>query len=131
MRVLVVDDYRPLARMLAAVLCNRGYHVRAAYSAGQALRAMEEFRPQAVVLDVILGDAPGVEFAAKFPERFPSCRVLLMSARDFELNPAQELAGAKVVRKVALMDELLPFVESCRASQQVEVIESRGEGLAL
>jgi two-component system OmpR family response regulator len=116
-RVLVVDDYRPFAGLLSGVLCNHGYDAREAHSAKEALKIMEEFRPHVVVLDVILADVEGFGFAAKFAQRFPWCRVLLMSAWDFELEPVEELKACRVVPKGTLMEELLPFLEACMRSQ--------------
>src|SRR5215469_7202205 len=88
-RVLVVDDYRPFANLLAAVLWNQGYEVRAAYSAEQAFSTAKTFTPDALVLDVLLPESNGFEVAEEWEQRFPACRVLLTSACDFQGEPGK------------------------------------------
>jgi two-component system OmpR family response regulator len=81
-RVLVVDDYRPFADLVAAEVRKRGWDARVACSADEARKAVEDFRPDAVVLDVLLRNMDGFELAAEFERRFPACRFLLMSAAE-------------------------------------------------
>ncbi len=60
-RVLLVDDYGEGARLLQAVLELEGYEVEVATTADEAFRLAEALRPDAVVLDLLLGDATGYE----------------------------------------------------------------------
>src|SRR5439155_430831 len=54
LRVLVVDDEPAVADTLALTLGRRGYDVRTAYDGWVALWAAEEFRPDAVLLDLAM-----------------------------------------------------------------------------
>jgi len=129
-RVLVVDDYIPFANLLVGALGNEGYQARAAYSACEALRAAEDFKPHAVVLDAILRDMDGFKLAAEFERRLPACRVLLTSAWDYEREPAHVRWPYRVVHKAALMDELSQFLDSCGPSEEVGADYGGGQGLA-
>ncbi len=60
-RVLVVDDEPSLAELLASVLRYEGWEIRTAGDGSGAVRAAREFRPDAVVLDVMLPDFDGLE----------------------------------------------------------------------
>ena len=60
-RVLVVDDEPSLAELLASVLRYEGWEIRTAGDGSSAVRAAREFRPDAVVLDVMLPDFDGLE----------------------------------------------------------------------
>ncbi len=51
-RVLVVDDNRDGARLIAAVLAEAGHEVEIAYDPSQALSLADPFRPQVVILDI-------------------------------------------------------------------------------
>lgn len=53
-RVLVVEDEAALRRALCASLGAEGYRVRGAAETGEARAAIEEFRPDLVVLDIRL-----------------------------------------------------------------------------
>jgi DNA-binding response OmpR family regulator len=117
-RVLVVDDYRPLADLVVSALGSAGYEARAAYSGKEALRAIEEFKPHAAVVDAILPDMDGLDFAAEFERRFPSGKVLLTSAMGHEPKPSKVREAYPVIHKAMLMDELLPLLDSLKASEQ-------------
>lgn len=56
-RVLLVDDDRDLVEVLQLSLQARGYRVSAGYSAEDALRLVEQERPDLLVLDVMMPEA--------------------------------------------------------------------------
>jgi two-component system, OmpR family, response regulator len=60
-RVLVVDDEPSLAELLSSVLRYEGWSVRTAGDGAEAVRTGREFRPDAVVLDIMLPDFDGIE----------------------------------------------------------------------
>ena len=63
--VLVVDDHADTADSTAAVLNAHGFDARPAYSCAGALQALEDFRPQVVVLDLRLSDGTGYALATR------------------------------------------------------------------
>src|SRR5450756_2920866 len=60
-RVLVVDDEPNLAEVLSSVLRHEGWDVQSAGTGVSAVRTGREFRPDAVVLDMMLPDFDGLE----------------------------------------------------------------------
>lgn len=64
-RVLVVDDYRDAARMLAQMLELFGHQTRTAHDGAEALAVAAEFRPRVVLLDLGLPDLDGREVARR------------------------------------------------------------------
>jgi two-component system OmpR family response regulator len=81
-RVLVVDDEPSLAELLSSVLRYEGWEVRTAGDGNGALRAAREFRPDAVVLDVMLPDFGGLEVLRRLRAEQPRVCVLFLTARD-------------------------------------------------
>ncbi len=68
-RVLVVED-EPLTRSLViSVLTNAGFEARGADSAALAIAALRDFDPDALVVDLDLGDGPGGEEILAYAER--------------------------------------------------------------
>ena len=59
--VLIVDDERELAELLAVYLGNAGYHVTICGDAACALRTVEETTVDLALLDVMLPDASGFD----------------------------------------------------------------------
>jgi len=59
-RVLVVDDEAALSELLSMALRYEGWEVRSAGDGAGAVRSARDFRPDAVVLDVMLPDMDGL-----------------------------------------------------------------------
>src|ERR1700727_3002684 len=81
-RVLVVDDEPSLAELLSSVLRYEGWAVQTAGSGADAVRAGRDFRPDAVVLDIMLPDFDGVEVMRRLRAELPGVCVLFLTARD-------------------------------------------------
>src|SRR6516164_5889512 len=81
-RVLVVDDEPSLAELLASVLRYEGWEIRTAGDGSSAVRAAREFRPDAVVLDIMLPDFDGLEVLRRVRAELPHVCVLFLTARD-------------------------------------------------
>jgi two-component system response regulator MtrA len=60
-RVLVVDDDASLAEMLTIVLRNEGFEPRLCATGDRALAAFREFRPDVVLLDLMLPGKDGID----------------------------------------------------------------------
>jgi two-component system, OmpR family, response regulator len=81
-RVLVVDDESSLSDLLSMALRYEGWEVRAAADGSSAVRIAREFRPDAVVLDVMLPDFDGLEVLRRMRADAPEMPVLFLTARD-------------------------------------------------
>ena len=64
-RILVVDDNRDAAEMLAQVLTHAGHEVREEHDGLAALIAAAQFKPQVIVLDLGLPGLDGFEVARR------------------------------------------------------------------
>lgn len=81
-RVLVVDDEAPLAELLSMALRYEGWEVRSAGDGAGALRTARDFRPDAVVLDVMLPDMDGLAVLGRLRRELSDVPVLFLTARD-------------------------------------------------
>jgi two-component system, OmpR family, response regulator len=81
-RVLVVDDEASLSDLLTMALRYEGWEVRTAGDGGSAVRTAREFRPDAVVLDVMLPDFDGLEVLRRMRAETPDVPVLFLTAKD-------------------------------------------------
>ncbi|MYS56914.1 response regulator, partial [Streptomyces sp. SID6013] len=59
-RVLVVDDEQSITELLSMALRYEGWQIRSAGDGHGAVRAARDFRPDAVVLDMMLPDMDGL-----------------------------------------------------------------------
>jgi len=81
-RILVVDDEPTLTDLLSMALRYEGCEVRTAGNGNTAVRAAKEFRPDAVVLDVMLPDLDGIEVLRRLRGHSPDVPVLFLTAKD-------------------------------------------------
>ena len=81
-RILVVDDEQSISDLVSTSLRFVGFEVRTAASGQEALRVAEEFKPQAMVLDVMLPDLNGFEVCEKIRNEGQEIGVLFLTAKD-------------------------------------------------
>jgi signal transduction histidine kinase len=95
LRILVVDDNRDSAHSLAFLLEAQGHVVRTAYDGLAALEAVEDFDPDAVVLDIGLPRLNGYEAARRMRARPRAKRLLLVALTGYghEENRVQAQAA--------------------------------------
>lgn len=60
-RILLVDDEIDLAQIVRDYLKAEGFEVELCHAGGSALKAFSTFKPQLVLLDVMLSDHDGME----------------------------------------------------------------------
>jgi len=81
-RVLVVDDEPAIADLVATTLRYEGFETKTAGDGRAALADVESFRPDLLVLDVMLPDVDGFEVQRKLVDRGLRVPVLFLTARD-------------------------------------------------
>ena len=78
-RILVVDDEASISELISTSLRFVGFDVRTAANGAEALRVAEEFKPHAMVLDVMLPDLDGFEVCKKIRNEGVDTGVLSVS----------------------------------------------------
>jgi two-component system OmpR family response regulator len=81
-RALVVDDEPTLSELLSIALRYEGWDVRTAADGLTAVRVAREFRPDVVVLDVMLPDFDGIEVLRRLRAEVDDVPVLFLTAKD-------------------------------------------------
>ncbi len=81
-RILVVDDENSISELIATSLKFVGFDVRTAASGAQALQIAEEFKPHALILDVMLPDQNGFEVCRQIRSEGNNIGVLFLTAKD-------------------------------------------------
>jgi two-component system catabolic regulation response regulator CreB len=81
-RVYIVDDEELIARTLAAIFEESGYHAEYFTRPGALLEAASARPPDVLVSDYAMPELSGIELARKLFELCPSCRFFLLSATE-------------------------------------------------
>ena len=106
-RILIVDDAPVIVKVFQFALDRAGYAVRSVGSGEQALGAMDEFQPDALVLDLMLPGISGFEVIQRVrgDERYRNVKILVTSGFYFgnfqpELQAVLEIADRHCTKPV-------------------------------
>ena len=113
-RVLVVEDNQDLALGLQVNLEVQGYAVQAVHEGTAVLESARAFRPDLIVLDLMLPGIDGFQVLAELRSAGVDAAVLILSARGEEVDKVRGFrlgADDYVVKPFGLM-ELLARVEA-------------------
>jgi two-component system OmpR family response regulator len=81
-KILVVDDEPNIVDVLSMALRFQGFEVDSAENGERALAAVERFKPQLMVLDVMLPDMDGFEVAERLGAQRGKVPIIFLTARD-------------------------------------------------
>ncbi len=113
-RLLVVDDEPNILELLSISLRYSGFEVATAATGGDAVRQAREFRPDLVVLDVMLPDIDGFDVLRRLRSETSHVPVLFLTARDAVEDKVTGLTvGADdYVTKPFSLDEVLARIRA-------------------
>ncbi|MER5599949.1 response regulator transcription factor [Streptomyces sp. NPDC002265] len=130
-RVLIVDDHRTFAELLAFALGSQPDFDCAGW-AGTGATAVElaaRERPDMVVMDISLGAESGLEVTRRIREATPDATVVVVSAHrdpDWVVRAAQAGASA-FVPKTGSLEEMLSVLRSVRQGSMLVSASMFGE----
>jgi DNA-binding response OmpR family regulator len=132
--ILILEDNETLALGLRTSLEVEGYKVECITDGDVGLRWLESNEPDLIVLDLMLPGINGFEVLRKYRANGGSAAVLILSARDQEVDKVQGFrigADDYVVKPVGVL-EFLARVEAIirRASATGKTANAAGEGSA-
>jgi two-component system, OmpR family, response regulator len=109
LRVLVVDDEPSIVDVVSMALRHHGFDVEAVDTGARALAQVREWRPHAIVLDVMLPDMEGFEVAQRLADQRSEVPILFLSARDNTSDKVRGLTtgGDDYVTKPFSLEELI------------------------
>ena len=113
-RVLVVDDEDSITDLVATALRYVGFEVAVASNGRQALERAASFRPELVVLDVMLPDLDGFEVVRRLRSDGVRVPIVFLTARDAVEDRVAGLTagGDDYVTKPFSLEELVARVRA-------------------
>ena len=107
-RILVVDDEPNIAELLSAALTLEGYQVGVAATGAEAIEQVRSFRPNLVMLDVMLPDFDGTEVCRRLRNQGEHVPIVFLTARDATQDKVEGLSmGDDYVTKPFSIEELM------------------------
>jgi two-component system, OmpR family, phosphate regulon response regulator PhoB len=132
--VLVVEDEPDIAALVAYHLARESYRVRTATDGAEALRLIEQERPDLVVLDLMLPSVSGFDVLRALRTRpdFEALPIILLTARKEEKDRIEGLSlGADdyVAKPFSPQELVLRVAAVLRRARQQPVTQSGGRFL--
>jgi DNA-binding response OmpR family regulator len=126
--VVVVDDERPLADLVARYLTREGYRVEVAYDGPAGLELIARLDPDVIVLDLMLPGIDGLEVARRVRATSDAYLVML-TARSDEVD---RIVGLRVgaddyVTKPFSVAELVARIQAMLRRPRRGAVEPDGE----
>ncbi len=112
-RVLIVDDEPNIVTSIEFLMRQRGYETRVARDGDEALSEVESFRPDLVLLDVMLPRRDGFEVCQELRAGgWADLKIVMLTAkgRDIEIEKGLALGADAYVTKPFSTGELVARV---------------------
>ena len=111
-KVLVVDDEQQITDLVAMALRYEGFEVETAATGRGALKAVDDFHPDVLILDVMLPDLDGFSVTERLTDARAKVPVLFLTARDTVEDKVRglTLGGDDYVTKPFSLEELVARV---------------------
>ena len=120
--IVIADDHHVVRRGLRVLLeTESDFHVVGEASDGiEAIRLVEDLRPNVLVLDLMMPRVNGLEVTRQIGWRFPETSVVILSVYDSKAYVLEALqAGARAyVLKASTWDELLHAIREVCAGRR-------------
>lgn len=92
-KILLVDDERDITDLLEEILNRDGFrNIRKAYTGQHALDVCREYKPDVIVLDIMLPDIDGIEVCKQI-RSFSHCSILFLSSKNDDIDKILGLAS--------------------------------------
>ncbi len=120
-RILIVDDEKPIATLLAQTFEQEGHKVANAYDGIDAMNKMSSFRPDVVVMDIMMPKLDGVDTTRLIRRNsaYGNTIIVALSAKaDEETRNRMKEAGANLFMRK-------PFVIAKLVARVGQMLEAR------
>ena len=123
LRVLIADDDRDAASMLAVLLRDEGHEVHTVLRGDEVLDLVRLFRPDALLLDVNMPGMSGYAIARELKQRYAIATPLMIGISGVWTKTPERLLGEAVGFDYYLVkpydpDQLLRILEPLRGTGQ-------------
>ena len=129
-RILVVEDEYSINDVLTFALRKEGYEVRSAFNGKEALELVEIFKPDLVLLDLMLPDMDGFDICKEISK---NTYVIMLTARGeiFDKIVGLELGADDYIVKPFEMKEVLVRIKVIfrRNSKEINKIEENNKAI--
>lgn len=122
-KVLLVDDHEMVRIGLAAVLSTEdGIEVIGEASNGEdGIRLAQEYKPDVVLMDLVMDGMDGIESTRKLLQIYPDCKVIVLTSYldDEKMYPVIEAGAFSYLLKTSRATEIAEAIRAAARGQSV------------
>ncbi|WP_019423844.1 MULTISPECIES: response regulator transcription factor [Paenibacillus] len=122
-KVLLVDDHEMVRIGLAAVLSTEdGIEVVGEASNGEdGIRLAQEYKPDVVLMDLVMDGMDGIETTRKLLQLYPDCKVIVLTSYldDEKMYPVIEAGAFSYLLKTSRASEIAEAIRAAARGQSV------------
>ncbi|GBG94295.1 two-component system response regulator [Ligilactobacillus salitolerans] len=127
-KILVVDDEKPISDIIKFNLNKEGYDAYVAYDGEDAIKQVEEVKPDLIILDLMLPKVDGLEVAREI-RKTHEMPIIMVTAKDTEIDKVLglEMGADDYVTKPFSNRELVARVKANLRRQNTVVQAAQNE----
>jgi len=109
-RILIIDDEVDIREVIRMGLESEGFKVEGASDGAEGIEKIRQFKPDVIVLDIIMEGMDGMTMMKKMKEKIP---VIVISACDRKTREAveREIKVNKWIEKPFAINELIEEIK--------------------
>jgi DNA-binding response OmpR family regulator len=111
--ILIIEDDAETTEMVSLFLIHEGYGVRSVFNRDDALKILDSYLYDIIIMDLCMVGMGPVEFLKRAKLKFSRSKVILITAGAVVKNKAEELGVAAFIGKPFLPEQLLEVIKSC------------------
>jgi DNA-binding response OmpR family regulator len=110
-KIVIAEDYHDLLDFLSIFLKIHGFEVRGASSKEDMYELLEEFRPDLILMDIVLGPHDGREICREIRKTYKHVSIILLSASPTFLVDHNECDPQETIEKPFNNEDLLEKIK--------------------
>lgn len=125
-KILVVDDEKPISDIIKFNLTKEGFDVDTAYDGEEAVKKVDEYDPDLMILDLMLPKKDGLEVAREVRQTH-DMPIIMVTAKDTEIDKVLglEMGADDYVTKPFSNRELVARVKANLRRQSATMAEAQ------
>lgn len=126
-RILIVEDEVKIARFVTLELQHEGYEVEAAYDGRTGLEKAESWKPDLLILDLMLPGLSGIEVCRRLRQT-SDVPIIMLTAKDDVSDKVMglDMGADDYMTKPFAIEELLARIRVCLKKHRVDVAQDAG-----
>lgn len=85
-KILIIEDELPIAELLKYALEKEGFSAATAGSGAEAYKKIESFRPELILLDLMLPDVDGLTICREVTTKHREISIIIVSAKNDQID---------------------------------------------